>query len=169
MRRHGAAVFITILAAAGVAGCQKVTNAVTTSVSPCFRVLPQARTAVGNQGTIVDVVRLRGRQVTTFGGQHRTSTTVANRPGQLTPSGGASGAGAAGGGEPGVSPAGPAAGVRRDVCVIAFRGTFDPARIQHLVGAGQSGRYAVVIVGVQAQQVRAVLLTDALPKPLRAH
>ncbi len=161
-RRYAIAAVVAI--AVLLTGCQKVTKAVSTSISPCFRVLPQARDAVGKQGTLVDVTRLRGSAVTTLEQQLRGAVS---RPGLLVPSGGASGAGAGGGGQAGVAPGGVAAG-RRDVCVVTFRGTFDPSRVQHLI-RGQSGRYAVVVVGSLTQRVRGVVLTNVLPPPLHAH
>jgi hypothetical protein len=142
-------VVVSLSAMAAVGGCQKVTKTVAASVSPCFRVLPEAHAAVGGQGRFVDVARIQGRRVTTFPGRPTTTgvtaTSTAGQPGATTPTAG-----------------------RRDVCVVAYRGPFDPARIQHLVGTGQ-GRYAIVVIGVQTQGVRAVLLTDTLPTPLHAH
>jgi hypothetical protein len=54
------------------------------------------------------------------------------------------------------------------VCVVAFRGTFDPSRVQHLLRP-ETGRYAIVVVGSLTQRVRLVVLTDQLPPPLHAH
>jgi hypothetical protein len=151
-RPTAAALLLVVLAGAGAAtGCQKVTKTVTTSVSPCFRVLPEAHAAVGNQGAFVDVARLQGERVTTF--PRVTETTGVSAPSSTAP---------------GTSTTVAAQG-RRDVCVVAYRGTFDPTRIQHLLGAAPAGRYAIVIVGVRTREVRAVLLTDTLPKPLRTH
>lgn len=147
--RVGLLVVVSLSAMAAVGGCQKMTKTVAASVSPCFRVLPEAHAAVGGQGRFVDVARIQGRRVTTFPGRPTTTgvtaTSTAGQPGATTPTAG-----------------------RRDVCVVAYRGPFDPARIQHLVGTGQ-GRYAIVVIGVQTQGVRAVLLTDTLPTPLHAH
>jgi len=148
--RVGLLALVSLSAMGAVGGCQKVTKTVAASVSPCFRVLPEAHTAVGGQGRFVDVARIQGRRVTTFPGR-ATTTTVA----------------AATAAEPGTTTTIATAG-RRDVCVVAYRGTFDPTRIQHLVGTGP-GRYAIVIIGVQTQLVRAVVLTDTLPTPLHAH
>ncbi len=59
---------------------------------------------------------------------------------------------------------------RRDVCLVAYRGAFDPARIRApLYGSSRSGRYAIVVVGVRSQQVRVVALTDRLPTTLHHH
>jgi len=145
-------VVVSLWAMTAVSGCQKVTKTVAASVSPCFRVLPEAHTAVGGQGRFVDVARIQGRRVTTFPGRPTTTSVAAATSTAV---------------EPGPTTTTATAG-RRDVCVVAYRGTFDPARIQHLVGTGQ-GRYAIVIVGVQTQLVRAVVLTDTLPTPLHAH
>jgi len=121
-----------------------------TSVSPCFRVLPEAHAAVGGQGTFVDVARMRGRRIDLFPGPlvpPAPSTATASLPqgGQI------------------------AGDTRRDVCVIAYRGTFNPDLIPHLGGERRKGAYAVVVVGVRTQTVRAVFLTDQLPPPLRRH
>lgn len=122
--------------------CEKVTRAVTSQVSPCFKVLPQAHAAVHGQGTFVDVTRIRGSSAVQFPHPHVgpevTTSTVAPRP-------------------------------SRDVCVVAYRGDFEPGRIDHLVGLSLSGRYALVIVSVRTQLVHAVILTDTLPKPLHSH
>jgi hypothetical protein len=143
------------------------------TVSPCFRVLPQARQAVAGQGTFVDVARYRGRGVSEFPRVPDTTSTTAGAapPVVLTPSGGDNGAGAGGGGELGVERTSPAAppGARRDVCVVAFRGSFDPSRIQGLAGTSRTGKYALVVVGVESRSVRAVYLSDTLPSGLHAH
>ena len=118
------------------AGCEKVHRGISSSVSPCFRVLPQAHAAVGAQGVFVSVARLRGDKIN-----------------QAFPQ----------------APAKPPQGDTRDVCVVAYRGTFVPAKIQHLVGTRQQGTFALVFVGVRTQQVRAVLLSDTLPPPLHGH
>ena len=55
------------------------------------------------------------------------------------------------------------------VCLVAYRGTFDAARITALRGEVRTGRYAVVVFGLRANVVRFVVLTDALPAPLHAH
>jgi hypothetical protein len=71
-----------------------------------------------------------------------------------------------------LGPSGPSTtlvGTTRDICVVAYKGAFDTSRIQHLTGVGRTGQYALVIVGVRAQLVRAVLLVDRLPAPLHAH
>jgi hypothetical protein len=140
----------------GLAACQKVTKSVTTSISPCFRVLPQAREAVGKQGSIVDIARLRGEAVTVFDRALRGATTPGIPPSSPAPPSS----------EPGTAP--DAVAGRRDVCVVAFRGTFDPSRVQHLVRS-ETGRYAIVTVGSLTQRVRLVVLTDQLPPPLHAH
>jgi len=155
MRRALAAAVITVALIVGAGACQKVTKSVATSISPCFRVLPQAQLAVGKQGTIVDITRLRGEAVTTFDRVLRGKAVPGAPPSSLTPTSEA-GAGT-------TLPAG-----RRDVCVVAFRGTFDPSRVQHLVGP-QTGRYAIGLVGSLTQRVRLVVLTDQLPPPLHSH
>jgi hypothetical protein len=60
-----------------LAACQKVTPTVTASVSPCFRVLPEAQAALGGQGKFVDVARIRGEAVTRF----PRVATMTTRPG----------------------------------------------------------------------------------------
>jgi len=159
-RRAAALALAAVAGAVGIGGCQKVTKTVAASVSPCFKVLPEAHAAIGGQGKFVDVARIRGRAVTLFPRLPATTTTTGSTttvpPSTVAPS--------TGGGSPTtVADAG-----RRDVCLVAYRGTFDPSRIERLIGTRQ-GRYAVVVVGVSSRRVRAVLLTDTLPKPLRAH
>ena len=156
MKRALIAALAVVGLVVGLNACQKVTKSVSSSISPCFRVLPQAQAAVGKQGTIVDIARLRGEPVTVFDRALRGATAPDIPPSSLAPSST----------EPGTTP-NPAAG-RRDVCVVAFRGTFDPSRVQHLVGP-QTGRYAIVIVGSLTQRVRLVVLTDQLPPPLHSH
>jgi hypothetical protein len=155
MRRALAGALVAVGLVVGVGACQKVTKSVTTSISPCFRVLPQAKLAVGNQGTIVDITRLRGEAVTTFDRALRGNPTPVTPPSSFPPTSG-----------PGTGTSLPTG--RRDVCVVAFRGTFDPSRVQHLVRP-QTGRYAIVIVGSLTQRVRLVVLTDVLPPPLHVH
>ena len=164
--RRGVWPTVAAVVAAGVlGGCQKVVRpSVGASVSPCFRILPQAHQALDGQGAFVDVARIRGRGVTLF--------PRGSRPG---PSGAVTTSGASGDTGPGssspASPTGPSttlAGTTRDICVVAYRGTFDTSRIQHLI-LGHTGQYALVIVGVRAQQVRGVVLIDRLPPPLHAH
>jgi hypothetical protein len=132
-----------------VAACQNVTPSVTASVSPCFRVLPEAHAALDGQGKFVDVARIRGGAVSRFPHLPMSTTeapmetTVPGAPTTLAPG-------------------------RRDVCLVAYSGTFDPSRVEHLVR--QVGtHYAVVVVGVMSRKVRGVVLTDTLPKPLHAH
>jgi hypothetical protein len=122
--------------ALSLAACEKVTRTVTSQVSPCFKVLPQAHAAVGGQGTFVDVTRIRGSSAQEFPAHAGTTTTV-------QPS--------------------------RDVCVVAYEGTFDAGRIEHLIGDNRTGRYALVVVSVRTQRVHAVILIDRLPSPLHKH
>jgi len=145
MSRLSAAV-AAVSVAVGLSGCQKVTRSVSSSVSPCFRVLPQAHEAVGGQGTFVDVARIRGKAVAQF------APRLVTVPGLTTLT---------------TSPS--LAGTTRDVCVVAYKGTFDPSRITHLRGPNRQGEYALVIVGVRSQSVRAVVLSNQLPKPLHRH
>jgi len=144
-RRLAVAAMLTL--AIGLTGCQKVTRSVTSSVSPCFRVLPQAHDAVGGQGTFVDVARIRGRGVAGLAPRlTATASTVTTSTSEA-----------------------PLAGTTRDVCLVAYKGTFNVDRIQHLRGPNRQGHYALVVVGVRSQLVRAVVLTNVLPKPLHKH
>jgi len=154
MRRRTVLGLVAMTGAVGlvVAACQKVTPTVTASVSPCFRVLPEAHAAIGGQGKFVDVARIRGGAVTRF--PRLPSTTAATLP-LLVPS------------SVGTSQTTLAPG-RRDVCLVAYSGTFDVARVQHLV-RDVGTRYAIVVVGVTSRKVRGVVLTNVLPKPLHAH
>jgi hypothetical protein len=149
-----------VLAVGALTGCQKVTRTVTSSVSPCFRVLPVAHQAVEGQGAFVDVVRIRGRSVAHFPrvagppGAPAVSTTTTSTSTTSAPAG---------------STSTTAPGASRDVCVVAYRGTFDAGRVHLLTGPNRSGTYALVVVSVRAQRVRAVVLTDHLPPPLHSH
>ena len=147
-----------IVATVALAACQKVTPVVTASVSPCFRVLPQAHAAIDGQGKFVDVARIRGGAVSQF--PRLPTTTLAPEEAPTTPATLVPGASS-------IAPTTLAPG-RRDVCLVAYSGPFDPSRIEHLVR--QVGtHYAIVVVGVTSRQVRGVVLTDTLPKPLHAH
>ena len=137
---------VAVVASVALVACQKVTPVVTASVSPCFRVLPQAHAALGGQGKFVDVARIRGGAVSRF--PRLPTTTVVAAPSTATPTTLAPG--------------------RRDVCLVAYSGPFDPSRVQHLVRQ-MGNHYAIVVVGVTSREVRGVLLTDTLPKPLHAH
>jgi hypothetical protein len=152
MRRAVFALAVVFTSVALVA-CQKVTPAVTASVSPCFRVLPQAHAAIEGQGKFVDVARIRGGAVsrfprlpTTAGAQ--TTTTAASQASATTPTTLAPG--------------------RRDVCLVAYSGAFDTSHVQHLIRQ-MGNHYAIVVVGVTSRKVRGVVLTNTLPKPLHAH
>jgi hypothetical protein len=145
MRRQVVGVSTALLVL--LAGCSSVGTSSGSSVSPCFRVLPQAHAAVRHQGVFIGVNRLRGRRAASFPrpqatGPSVTSTTVpAAVPGDSRP----------------------------DICVVAYRGTFDPIQIDHLEGPLRTGSYAVVVLGIRSQRVRYVFLTDRLPGPLRRH
>ena len=153
---------VTVLGGAVMlSGCEK--TVVKTSVSPCFRVLPQAHAAVGSQGTFVDVARRKGATIyPSAGGQATVTTAVpSSRPTVTGPAGGSSVVS----GPSTLAPTDP----RRDTCIVAYRGTFDPTRIPLLRGPNRTGRYAIVIVSVRSQQVRLVALSDRLPSYLHRH
>jgi hypothetical protein len=133
--RRLAALAVLPLALLAPTGCEKVRSGVGSSVSPCFRLLPQAHAALGGTGAMVSVVRLRGARVDSFLGAERAVVQED----------------------------------RRDVCVIAYRGEFDAAGVEPLVGERRTGAYAMVVVGVLSQRVRGVLLSDTLPRPLHHH
>lgn len=147
--------------AIALSACEKA--AVKTSVSPCFRVLPQAHAAVGSQGTFVDVARRKGSTIyPSSGGEATVTTSVpSSRPTVTGPAEGAPAVPLPGT----LAPADP----RHDGCIVAYRGKFDPSRIPLLRGPNREGRYAIVIVGVRSQQVRSVVLTDRLPTYLHRH
>jgi len=152
---RGAAAALVVTALALTAACEK--TAVKTSVSPCFRVLPQAHAAVGSQGTFVDVARRKGAQIYPSSGG--PPVTAPLRPTVTGPA-------------PVSIPVSRPLGVddpRRDDCIVAYRGAFDPARIPLLRGPNRAGRYAIVVVAVRSLQVRAVVLTDRLPTVLHHH
>lgn len=146
--RRGASLVASATALLLVAGCGGGRSG-GSSVSPCFRVLPEAHAAVGGQGTFVDVARIRGRRIDLFPGTSgRTEPTTSTAPTSTAPR---------------------PDDARRDVCVVAYRGSFDPALIPQLRGTKRQGAYAVVVVGVRTQRVRTAFLTDQLPPPLRRH
>lgn len=161
-RTRGVGLLAVLTIAAAVAGTACEKTAVKSSVSPCFRVLPQAHEAVGSQGTFVDVARREGASI--YPGSGGPAITRASQIPPTTGIGGL-GRGVHGAGAGGLDPNDP----RLDVCIVAYRGTFDAARVQDLRGPNRSGRYAVVFVGVRSQQVRAVILTDRLPPALHRH
>jgi len=117
-------------------------------VSPCFRALPAAHAAVGGQGAFVDVARIRGSGTDLFPGTQLPPAPTPTGPGPGDPA---------------------TADTRRDICVVAYRGSFDPRLIPRLEGQRREGPYAVVVVGVRTALVREVFLTDRLPPPLRRH
>jgi len=145
-RRAGVPVFAAFLVL--LTGCHNVSvnPTVTASVSPCFRVLPEAHAALGGQGKFVDVARIRGEAVSQFPRLPTTTTDTVVARGTATT----------------LAPG------RRDVCLVAYSGAFDPARVQHVVRQ-EGSHYAIVVVGVTSRKVRGVVLTDTLPKPLHAH
>lgn len=152
-----------VLGAIALSGCEK--TAVKTSVSPCFRVLPQAHAAVGSQGSFVDVARRKGATIyPSAGGQATVTVTTAGPSARPTVTGPSEGSAVVSVPST-LGPADP----RRDICLVAYRGTFDPSRIPLLRGPNREGRYAIVIVAVRSQQVRSVALTDRLPSYLHRH
>ncbi len=50
-------------------------------------------------------------------------------------------------------------------CAIAYQGSYDAARLKGAFGG--TGRFAVVLVRVRHPEVRAVLVTDTLPKDVK--
>ena len=145
--RHAVALtaLATLMPVGALTGCEKV-NTVASSVSPCFRVLPLAHAAVGEQGSFVDVARVRGRIFPGLPriGPRRTTSTL---PATTTPS-----------------------TQRRqpDSCVVGYRGTFDPRRMQRFTGTERTGPYAIVIISVRTRTVRATFLSQTLPRPLHS-
>lgn len=73
LRRAAPALVVALLL---LPACEKVTRKVTSQVSPCFKVLPQASAAVGGQGTFVDVTRIRGSSAQKFPQRAATTTTA---------------------------------------------------------------------------------------------
>lgn len=165
MTRFGRLRSVVVVAVLGgammLSGCEK--TVVKTSVSPCFRVLPQAHAAVGSQGTFVDLARRKGATIyPSAGGQATVTTAVpSSRPTVTGPTDGSSLVSV----PTTLAPTDP----RRDACIVAYRGTFDPSRIPLLRGPNRAGRYAIVFVAVRSQQVRSVVLTDRLPSYLHRH
>ncbi|GAC1600433.1 MAG: hypothetical protein NVS3B21_27520 [Acidimicrobiales bacterium] len=170
--RCGRLIAAVALAALAATACEK--TAVATSVSPCFRVLPDAHAALGGQGQFVDVARRKGPAVyPSSGGRVPFARTMPPTPGPTTipeatefPNPGETAPSVRPGATPTtLDPNDP----RRDVCIVAYRGTFDPSRIPLLRGPARSGQFAVVVVGVRTQKLRAVILTDRLPPALHRH
>lgn len=159
LRRSVGFLLALLVSLFSLSACEK--TAVKTSVSPCFRVLPQAHAAVASQGAFVDVARRKGTTIyPSAGGQ----STIPLSPSQPTVTGPAPG---------GVQPLTPSTlsptDPRRDACIVAYRGSFEPSRIPLLRGPTRTGRYAIVVVAVRSQQVRSVILTDRLPPFLHHH
>src|SRR5581483_5784183 len=102
--RTGRRAGVPVLAACLVllTGCHNVSvnPTVTASVSPCFRVLPEAHAALGGQGKFVDVARIRGEAVSQFPRLPTTTTDTVVARGTATT----------------LAPG------RRDVCLVAYSG-----------------------------------------------
>ncbi|GAC1388713.1 MAG: hypothetical protein NVSMB4_14860 [Acidimicrobiales bacterium] len=170
--RRGCVVAAVAVAALAGTACEK--TAVATSVSPCFRVLPEAHAALAGQGQFVDVARRKGPAVyPSSGGRVPFAKTMPPTPGSTTVPQGTE-IPTAGEATPSTRPGATGTTLdpndpRRDVCIVAYRGTFDASRISLLRGPARSGQFAVVVVGVRTQKVRAVILTDRLPPTLHRH
>lgn len=150
---------LMVVAAATLAGCQGLTRRVSEAPSPCFQVLPAAETALAGQGRYVSLVRLRrlrAREVfqSVGGAPLGSGPPTTSLPLTSPPT-------SAGSTSTGPADAG------RDACVVVYRGDFEAARVQQHAGGAATGRFAVVFVGLRSHQVRAVVLTDALPPTLR--
>ena len=142
--RAGALLVTSFAMLASITGCQRVSRHVDTAVSPCFRVLPTAHAAVGGEGTLTHVERAKGRA----GDGSRRKTGPPTSPPSTSPQS-----------RPSVT--GPAPqDSRGDVCLVTYRGSFNAAHIDHIVGTARTGRYATVVVGVTSRRVRAVFLSD---------
>jgi hypothetical protein len=138
------------LAAMLVAGCATPRAALGTTRSPCFQALPAAAQAVDHQGSFAGVTRYTLRPGTVTPGRFlprlpratpgTTTTTVVRASTSSTVS------------------------VPRSVCLVAYKGTFDPRRVPLLQGQETTNHYAVVVVAMKSHRVLAVFLRDRLGK-----
>jgi hypothetical protein len=151
-------------------GCATPRAALGPRSSPCFQALPPATLAVGHQGkfaglTLADVpARLGGPRVLrtppTVGAGPRTTAPRTTAPRTTATSGVPTTSAPAGVGSTTTLP-------RRDVCLVAFKGTFDASKIPLLRGPLKTGQYAVVVVAVRSHRAVLVYLTDTLPRAFK--
>ena len=139
------AIGIALIAAAWLASCGSPRAVLNTSQSSCYRALPAATEAVAHQGRFAGLRRVSvGSDPSTMFGAGLPLTSFLRSSATVTPTTAPRPNGAA--------------------CLVAFKGSFDPAKMPLLRGTNRSGRYAVVVVGLRASEARAVYLTDHLPR-----
>jgi hypothetical protein len=129
-----------LLAASGVAGCTSARNALGPSESPCFRAIPIARAAVNNKGRFSGVRYVDARE---FASAIRTAKELARGkiaiPDALTDASG-------------------------PVCVIAYRGEYDPNRVASgWSPTGRVGSLAIVVVRLEKLNVIATVVLRRAP------
>lgn len=107
-------------------------------VDACAAVLPLALQSVGGQGRLVAIRPLKKGEGATILREAGVQTSPPRTPdaGQTSK--------------------------ETKGCAIAYRGTYDATSLQGAFGS--TGRYAVVFVRVRHPEVRAILVTDTLPK-----
>jgi len=147
---------VTALALALLAvltACASPRAALGTSRNSCYQALPLAADAVHHQG------RFDGLTLTRVPDRFTTPTVRPSRPGTPAPASTTTTTVVAGS----TSTTRPG----RPVCLVAFKGTFDPQKIDLLRGPRRSGPYAIVVVSVRTRKVAAVYLAAALPRSFR--
>jgi hypothetical protein len=151
-RLRGLAVVLAVIGM--TAACASPRATLGPDESPCFQALPIATAAVGRQGRLAGVDRVAVNELARV--EQRLlprPTTTATTP------------------APTVAPRSSRrfAASKPALCLVAFRGKFDPAKFTPglLRGPLKGGKYAVVAVGVRSHRARAVYFIDALPRRFR--
>jgi hypothetical protein len=148
-----------VVALGGVAAvgtsCASVRNGLGTSSSVCFRAIPVGRSALGKQTSIdlvsgsepptpkapefVGVRSATQKDIDAFGKKHDSYQTV------LTKRNG---------------------GPLKSICLVAFKGAFDPSSVKYLLGTVPSvghRSYAVVVVSEPSNKILATFLRSKEP------
>jgi hypothetical protein len=133
---------------AGTAGCTAARNLLGTRISPCFRVLPAAQSAVGERPN-------GGPEPIFIGIQWLSANSLVRAVKKV----------------PGASAPPPAPLVNehhRGVCAVAFRGAVSPSgSIEPWVPAPVAGKFAIAVVRQSDSRVLATVVLARLPPGLR--
>ncbi|MGO8875424.1 MAG: hypothetical protein ACLQNG_06630 [Acidimicrobiales bacterium] len=144
MRRRsvGALLLVAALTAgSGLAGCTAARNGLGTGASQCFRVLPEARAAVGKAATFEGVTKARGSVLVKALESPGLAATPPEALRQMS---------------------------RRTTCAVAYRGHFSVAGVARGWAAEPTGPYhaGVVVMDLSDERVIATLLFRKVTRPI---
>lgn len=124
---------VALTAGSGLAGCTAARNGLGTGASQCFRVLPEARVAIGKAATFKGVTRARGSVLVRAIERPDIAATPPEALSEMS---------------------------RRTTCAVAYLGHFTVAGVAHGWAAEPTGPYhaGVVVMDLSDEKVIATLL-----------